>query len=643
VKKARQRHGTRKTQALAVTSAGKKARYVWLNVLPDDLWLKVRRGVTIWEALKDTDVEVEGRCGGLGKCGKCKVKVISAIGPPTEEERELLDEEELQQGIRLACRTVVDKDLTLYAGGKKPDPEYFQILKSGHQPVYHFEPHVEKRVLQLVPDTLEDGLSDFGRIKVALGAEHHDLTAGLQCLKALPRSLKRAGDRGTAVLFGKRLLAWQDWEEVNRQFGIVFDLGTSTLVGKLVNLQDGREHAVVSLVNSQIRYGTDVISRIKYVRGNTRRLKALNGILLKDLNRIVRRLLEVGGLKPEDIFLVVAAGNTTIQHFFLGLPPSGIAEAPFSPVTTDGLTLRASDAGLKIHPEALLFVMPTRSSYIGGDLISVILASGAAEQEEEIVLGMDFGTNGEIFLGNGRRLLTCSAAAGPALEGATISQGMIARQGAIETVRLNKKKGLRYGIIGNIAPKGICGSGLVDLAAVLLDQGIIDPEGLILPDGNEAPASLRKRVVQRGEVHAFEVAPAKKTHHGNPILLTQKDVRELQLAKGAVSAGVRILMKELGVELRDISRVYLAGALGNYVDPRSAMRIGLIPSVEEEIVTSLGNAASTGATMALLSRWYWDFACEIAQTVENVDLFSRLDFNEVFVEEMDFPRNAPGA
>ncbi len=613
-----------------------KRKHVWLKVLPDDLWLKVRRGKTILEALQKTDVELEGDCGGLGQCGKCKVKILSSIGPPSIEAQELLDADELKAGVRLACRTKIRKEFTIYVGEPETEDTYYQILKTGRRPLFYLDPLLEKQLVSLPPDAHNGGLADLERIRLAMGPNYDDLTAPLNCLRSLPNMLAKTEFHGAAVLHGKSLIAWQPREEGGRRYGLVFDLGTSTLVGKLISLLDGNEVAAISRLNSQSKYGSNVISRLQYVKENSEGLQRLNELLIKDLNRITKRLLYVGGLQPEDIFIGVAAGNTTMQHLLLSLDPRGIAQAPFNPVSTDGMIVKAGDVGLEVHPEALLYVMPTRSGYIGGDLISAVLASGAAEQDDLMILGMDLGTNGEIFLGNRKRLLTCSAAAGPALEGAKISQGMIARSGAVEGVSSGNGD-FSCRVISNIKPKGICGSGLVDLAAVLLHTGIVDHEGLIQPDlenANDIPGS---RVIGRSGVYDFLVAGPDESFDGRPIYLTQQDIRELQLAKGAVAAGIRTLMDEMGIGVEGIDRVYLAGALGNYVHPLSAMRIGLIPSVKPDIVQSLGNAASTGVSMVLLSKAYWQKANELAHSIEHIELSTRLDFNEYFVESLNFP------
>ncbi|NOQ42884.1 MAG: DUF4445 domain-containing protein [Dehalococcoidia bacterium] len=619
-----------------------RTRYVWLNVLPDDLWLKVREGETISEAIHDENIELGGDCGGLGKCGKCRVKVLSSVGPPTVVEEELLSEDELQQGIRLACRTIVDKDLVIHRDEADFETEYFQILKTGHRPLVHPDPLVTKRLVTLPLDFQEDSLSsewlsDLDRIKLVMLPEYKDLIAPLNCLRSLPRMLKETSFSGAAVLHQNFMLAWQKQEALGCYYGLVFDLGTCTLVGKLINLLDGSETAVVSCLNSQMRYGSNVISRLQYVKEHPHGLESFHDLMMKDIDRINKRLFKAANIGPEDIFIAVAAGNTTMQHLLLSIDPSGIAEAPFSPVLTDGLVVRAREVDLLLHPEALLYVMPTKSGYVGGDLISVILASGAAEQDDDIILGLDLGTNGEIFLGNRKRLVTCSAAAGPALEGAAISNGMIAKAGAIEDVYIEDGE-LRYQIIGNIKPKGLCGSGLVDLVAALLHSGNISYQGLIQRSRKSGPNVQNEKIVKHAGTYNFLVATSEESYNQRPIYLTQKDVRELQLAKGAVAAGISMLMEEMGIRTDDIAHVYLAGALGNYVDVMSAMRIGLIPDFDPGIVSSLGNAASTGASMVLLSKNYWQMANNLSDFIEHIELSSRLDFNQYFVEHIDFPK-----
>lgn len=552
---------------------------VHITVLPDGLRLEARRGETIFEVLQRADQRLAGECGGLGKCGTCKVKVLSATKPLSREEKELLDEAEIEQGIRLACRNRVEKDLVIQTEEMDSDGLDHQILAAGTRSVFQLDPLIDQRSVSLEQSPQEGGL-----------------------------------------------------------YGLTFDLGTTTLVGKLIRLADGKEVDAVSRLNSQSKYGADVISRIKYVKEHPSGLRDLNDLIIQDLNQITEQLLETGVVRASDIFVAVAAGNTTMQHLLLSLNPTGIAHAPFAPVTTDAQILKAADIGIILHPEALLYVMPVRSGYIGGDLISMIIASGCAEQDAEIALGLDLGTNGEIFLGNRKRLMTCSAAAGPALEGARISHGMIAKEGAIEKVYAQDGN-LHYQVIGKVKPQGMCGSGLVDLVAVLLDQGVIDHGGLIQPPQRETEVELRDRVIQGEEaVYDFLVTTAEEAIDQKPIYLSQKDVRELQLAKGAIAAGIQILMEEMALGMKDIDKVYLAGAFGNYIHPQSALRLGLIPKVDPNIIHPIGNAASTGASMVLLAKRYWKMANELASSIEHVELSTRPDFNEYFIENLNFPQ-----
>jgi uncharacterized 2Fe-2S/4Fe-4S cluster protein (DUF4445 family) len=628
----------RKKKPYRTPPKAKARKVVWLNVLPHDMWIKVKPGLTVYEALQGTDLEMEGECGGEGTCGKCKIRVVTALGPPDEQERALLSPEELANGERLACRTRIKKNLVIHTDVTLGDRDFFQILKHSPIPDLELDPLLDKRSLAVAPPSIEQPDSDFYRLRSALGPDYRNLTITSRCLASLYRDLRRTHFQGAALLHQKCLLAWEAGSSVKGRYGIVLDIGTTTLVGKLVDMTDGREISVISRLNSQNRYGSDIISRIKYVREKNGGLKRMREMLLRDVNLILRRLLEANELKPRDILVAVAAGNTTMQHFLLGLNPSGIAEAPFAPVITEGVTFRTRELGLALHPDAMLYVMPSKSGYIGGDLISFILSSGSAA-DDRLVLGLDFGTNGEIFLGNRRRMLTCSAAAGPALEGARISRGMIARGGAIESVRVENHH-LRYNVIGNIKPKGLCGSGLVDLVAVLLHYGVVDRDGLLSPQHiEEYGDTFASRVIprRRGEAYHFVVAWPDESYNNQRILLTQKDVRELQLAKGAVAAGVQILMQQMGVDIEDIDVIYLAGALGNYVNPYSAMRIGLIPATSVDRIVSLGNAASAGAKMALLSKGLWQRASEIVEHIEHVELSVQPQFYENFIDAMGFP------
>lgn len=621
-------------------SQTRKARKtIWLNLLPDDIWLRVKWGFTVHKALENAGYAIDSECGGIGTCGKCKVRIVTALGPPDQQEEKLLTAGELENGIRLACRTRIRKSMVVYTDVQRDSEEMFQILKHGVYYDMSIAPLIEKVQAQVAPPDSTHSESDFKRLRAALGPEYQRIKVTHRCLTSLYKNLRATEFKGEALLHQGCLLSWEPMDSHLGRYGLTFDIGTTTLVGKLIDLTDGQEMAVISRLNSQTRYGTNVISRIQHIRDNKKGLATLRNMLLRDINAIIRRLVYAVGIEQRSIYVAVAAGNTTMQHILLGLDPSDIAVAPFAPVLTEGITFPAGDIGLEVNPDAMLYVMPAKSGYIGGDLISFILSSMVWQQDEKVILGLDFGTNGEIFLGNGKTLLSCSAAAGPALEGARISCGMIAKSGAIESFRAIEGK-LVYKIIGNIKPRGLCGSGVVDLVALLLHHGAVDREGLLGPQSLKKESNFfQPHLIKSTEedVYRFRIASPAESYHGQEVYLSQKDIRELQLAKGAVAAGVDTLMRSIGITADQIDEVYLAGALGNYVHPLSAMRIGLIPPVAHEKVVSMGNAASTGATMALLSRDYWEKALNLSTQIQHVELSLHPDFYDTFISLMDFP------
>ena len=309
--------------------AKKVTKKVWLNILPDDVWIKVQRDTTVYKALQNTEIELEGDCGGLGKCGKCKIRVITPLGKPSKETIALLDPDELEEGVRLACRTKIRKNLAIYTEELNGETEFFQILKHGHMPPVELTPLIERRLVTIPPPSLENPLSDVQRIREALSPQFRDLKTTYRCLFSLYKNLRTTHFDGAAIIHNNCLLEWQPRDSIGGVFGLIFDLGTSTLVGKLVNLIEGQEVAVISRFNSQRKYGADVISRIQHIKGHPKRLVHLQKLLVRDLNLITKRLLESFKLKPKDILVAVAAGNTTMQHFLLSLD---LAELPKPPL-----------------------------------------------------------------------------------------------------------------------------------------------------------------------------------------------------------------------------------------------------------------------------------------------------------------------
>ncbi len=425
-------------------------------------------------------------------------------------------------------------------------------------------------------------------------------------------------------------------ETAKENYGLAFDLGTTTLVGTILHTVSGRDLAISSRMNPQSIYGDDVISRLNFVKTSPRGLEELHCRVVGIVNRMIDELTERAKVKRENIHKMTVAGNSTMQHIFLKVSPESLGSLPFSLTVKEGREIKAEKLGVRINPEGDIFIFPNIAGFVGGDTVSVILASGLF-QSEEIKLMVDIGTNGEIVLGNRDRLLAASTAAGPAFEGARISQGMRASPGAIEKVVINED--VKINVIGDIAPSGICGTGLIDAVAEMLRVGIIDKSGRIIPRSllkGKISHSLFHRVVEEGRNNKFLLAEGEFSQNKQPLFITQKDVRELQLAKGAITAGITILKKELGIEDKNISQILLAGAFGNFIRRRQAKMIGLIPDLPSEKITFIGNAASSGAKLALLSGELKKEAETISRKTEYIELSSRPDFQEEFIQAMSF-------
>lgn len=426
-------------------------------------------------------------------------------------------------------------------------------------------------------------------------------------------------------------------EETDRgNYGLAFDLGTTTLVGTILHTVSGRDLAISSRMNPQAIYGDDVISRISFVKNSPEGLEELHRQVVGVVNEMIDELAERAKVKRGDIHRMTVTGNSTMQHIFLKVSPESLGSLPFSLVVEEGVEIKAGELGVRINPEGVVFVFPNIAGFVGGDTVSVILATGLS-QSEEIKLMVDIGTNGEVVLGNRKRLLAASTAAGPAFEGARISQGMRASPGAIEKVVINGE--VEVNVIGDVPPSGICGTGLIDAVAEMLKVGIVDKSGKIISCSalkGKISDSLLRRVIKEGTNSKFLLVEGNLTRNKHPIFITQKDVRELQLAKGAIAAGVKILKKELGIEDKDISQILLAGAFGNFIRRRQAKRIGLIPDLPSERIRFIGNAASSGAKLALLSKELKKEAGTISRETEYIELSSRLDFQEEFAQAMAF-------
>jgi uncharacterized 2Fe-2S/4Fe-4S cluster protein (DUF4445 family) len=609
---------------------------------PSGVTTQAAAGATLLDAARGAGVEIENVCGGRGTCGKCRVIATGALAPLTALETRGLSEAEVRAGYRLACQAVIQGDAEVVVP-EESRLSRVSILADGVQRAMRLEPWATRHTLRIAAATLEDQVSDLENVQRHWPAGAQG-SPGRSCpyefslgaLRELPAALRAQRGEITLTAVDEQVVRISAGRGVARLLGIAFDIGTTTVVGYLMDLESGAQLAVSSLLNPQTRYGDDVVSRIDFATRDAQGLRTLQSEVVGALNKIISATAAAAGVPVSDILAMSVVGNTTMQHLLLGISPEALARAPYVPVVTQALRVRAEDLGLILDSEARVWVLPNIAGWVGADTVGVILSTGMAKQDE-IALAIDIGTNGEMVLGSRERLITCSTAAGPAFEGAHLSCGMRAADGAIDVITMDGD--VHWHAIGEGAPRGICGSGLVDMVAAMLYTGIIDETGMMqAPEALHADgyAALAQRLSQVGRQREFELVSAAEGAGGRAVKVTQRDVRELQLAKGAIRAGIQILLKELGIGPEGVQKVYLAGAFGNYIRPTSALAIGLIPHFPHAEIVPVGNAAGSGAKLALLSTTARAEATAILRHVEYLELSGRPDFQDEFAEAMAF-------
>ncbi|MGI6709497.1 MAG: ASKHA domain-containing protein [Dethiobacteria bacterium] len=597
----------------------------------------VERGTNLLEAAAHAGMAVEGNCGGKGSCGKCKVRLAKkSPEEPSEAEKKYLSPAELEDGWVLACQRTADEDMAVEVP-EQSDAFKRKISLTEDDQKVKAEPAVRKIELTLDRPTVENQTPDLERLLNRLPEKQ--IGAPLRLLAGLPQILRKNNFAVTAVLAAGRLIAVEAGHTAERLFGVAFDIGTTTIMGSLHDLSSGKALAVGAATNPQNVFGADVISRITYAASGTDKLKRLQSKVIEALNGIIEELAGKAGIEPYEIYEVTAVGNTTMSHLFLGIDPTYLAPAPFVPAYRRAIAVNAAEIGLAINPGGQVLVLPNIAGYVGSDTVGVILATGLEKRRDRCAV-IDIGTNGELALAAGGRILTCSTAAGPAFEGAQIKHGMRAADGAIEAVRIEGGEVLLE-TIGGSAPRGICGSGLIDAAAALLKADVLEPSGRLAdPEttGAQLPPQLKARLRRGKGGFEFILAGKEITAGGEDIVLTQPDLRELQLAKGAIYAGLQILLKDAGLTETDLDEVLLAGAFGNYIRKESARDIGLLPGIPLEKITPVGNAAGRGARMALVSKTERARAEALPDLVEHVELSTRPDFQGAFIKALAFGR-----
>jgi len=597
---------------------------VRVHFIPAARDISVPPGVTVFDAASWNGIAIDSTCGGHGTCRKCLVRIDDGAMPVSTLDIRAFGADQLRAGWRLACRAHITENLRVEVPPLVTRPKA-AMVGVGRQVI--LRPAIQKRYLELTEPTLSDQTPDLERVLGAI--DDLEPRVDLPVLRGLGRTLRASDYKVTAVIVDEALVAVEAGDTTGRCFGIAFDLGTTTVVANLLDISTGTPMAVRSALNRQQPFGGDVITRISATMLDPAALDRLRALAHETLHELTREVCAAAEVGPHEIYEVALAGNATMVHIALGIDPEPLGVAPFIMSTRTFPELMAADLGVQVHPRARAVVFPSLGAYVGGDIVAGLLASGM-DRDRRIRLFIDIGTNCEIVLGNVDRLVATAAPAGPAFEGASIRCGMRAADGAVEVVRI-RDGDLELGVIGDAKPAGLCGSGLVDAVAALVDAGLIDSTGRFASEDEAAriAPTLASRFATWDGERVFVLH--------EDIVLSQRDVRALQFAKAAIATGWHLLLAELGVDSSDIQQVLLAGSFGSYLSPASAIRIGLVPTLPVLRVVSAGNVAGEGAKMALLSVRERAGAATLLEEVEYVELSDRSDFNDRFVDLLAFP------
>ncbi len=609
------------------------AERVRLRFLPDGAEVRVPSGTPIFDAASWNGIAIDSTCGGHGTCKKCKVRIVTGEMPVGDLDPRAFTTEELREGWRLACRAGARADLVVEVPPLQTRPKA-ALAGVGRHVI--LRPSVQKRHLALAEPSLEDQRSDFQR--VLDGLDDLEPHTSVELLRELGGTLRKAGFDVTAVVCDDELIAVEPGDSTARRFAIAFDLGTTTVVATLLDLDSGQPVAVRSMLNRQQPDGADVITRISATMMDAGALGRLRERAHETLASLTHEVCAEGGVEPAEVYEITVCGNVTMMQLALGIDPEPLSMAPFVVSTHAFPPVRAREFGVEIHPRAPAFVYPSLGAYVGGDIVAGMLATGLT-RDRRLRLFIDVGTNSEIALGSGERVLATAAPAGPAFEAAQIRCGMRAAQGAIEGVRIDGDA-LELEVIGDTEPLGMCGSGLVDAVAELVHTGLLDNSGRFIPDEQAAAEhpALAQRLTKIGKERVFVLAwRGESRDPEQSVFLSQRDVRELQFAKASIATGWSILLQELGSHAGEITQVLLAGSFGSYLSPLSAVRIGLVPKLALPRIVSAGNVAGEGAKIAALSLRERAEAHSIVSEVGYVELSGRADFNDLFIDQLAFP------
>jgi uncharacterized 2Fe-2S/4Fe-4S cluster protein (DUF4445 family) len=603
---------------------------------PDGKRSICQKNSTILDAARASGVDIASVCGGRSFCGKCKViitKGIENLSIPTEAEMNILTKTELDLGYRLACTSKIQDDIIIIIPDSSRTGSQRLQVEGIETPVI-LDPNVEKIYLKISKPSLEDVTADADRMrniiekKIGTG----NLLISYNILKKIPHVLREGNWAVTVTIWGgSEIIDIETQDQADQMYGLAVDIGTTKIAGYLINLRTGNLVSSASLMNPQIPFGDDVISRITYSLKGSEELEELQSKVNNAVNRILDELCETNNVSLRNIYEITIVGNTIMHHLFLGISPKFVALSPYVPAVQRPVNLKSHNLNISINSEGNIHVLPVIAGFVGADTVAGILAT-EIYKSSDLSFMLDIGTNTEIIIGNKKRLLSSSTASGPAFEGAHIKHGMRASTGAIERIWIDPENlEPDYLVIDETRPRGVCGSGLIDAIAEMLRAGIIDTGGRIQP-GND---NSRVREGEKGR--EFVLAWEDETSINEDIVITQFDVREIQKAKAAMYTGASIMMNNLNISRSDVEKVFMAGAFGTYIDPASAKIVGMFPDFSPEKILQVGNAAGTGARMALISKKARNISAKISESVHYLELAADPNFQTEYLNALYFP------
>ena len=600
---------------------------------PDGVTMQLHEGETLLEIARRANVDISSPCGGEGLCGRCAVQVKGehdVLGPTPPHH-------DPSKGLSLACRVRPKGDVTVTVPpGSRSGA--VRILTESREVMVELSPLVRRVVLELPRPTISDNVCDLMRVSRGLGFGLHEITLPLPLLQRLGETVRASDWRVAATVATDsrppRLIGLGPVDPSGRTLGLAMDIGTTTVVGRLIDLESGLVLSTAARENGQIPFGEDVIARIQHANESETGLRELRGAVFGTIKEIVLELLEEGHASADEVVASSIAGNTVMEHLFMGVQPRSIRLEPYVPTFCQMPDITAGEAGLPVNPDGIVYLLPSRAGFVGGDVTADVLACGM-HKRDEVAMMIDVGTNGEVVLGNREWLMACSCSAGPAFEGGEVKHGMRAAKGAIERVEIDDDLSVSYQTIGETAPRGICGSGLIDLIAELFYHGFIDRAGTLVKEHG--------RVVQLDPLtfdafgRCFIIADAGQSGTGAPIYISEGEIKNVIRTKAAMYAACSVLLKEANLTFDDLDRVYISGGFGRYLDSWKSRLLGLLPDIEEWRFEFMGNGSLEGARMALLSSTARKEARSVFSNMTYVELSVSARFMDEFTSAMFLP------